>query len=587
MGKKQVLSLVMIWICLMSISNISFANAQNQHLNEENGKEIGLIAGELAAQRDYINDHPKDWLKAYAEEEVRTISLYELDDQSYLTKYYFLRGFRKGFEEGYENGYRVLENQETTVTETNQKYRYAVSHGEFFGSLLGGQNGIKEYHGGKTNDWRRSVPSNTQLIREYSLNRDTEHYSNEFILSFKKAYQAAYTEAFRHANAENHRVTKEMGYIHGEEAGEEQGKVSGRIDFVDGRNSSWRAALPTDTEIIIQGNLMRGNSQYREGFIAGYKEGFKSGYTEFFQENNLSAILDNIKVTEVSMLGETISSTDEVLTVEIMPGAFYWETFFSVEKDTLPIYYLNTKRLEAATRKYSLEVENHLGAIELREPVTLSFTYYGTERAGIYQMINGEWRYLFSRIDGNTITTLIPKGVFSGGEYAVLIDQQYPELRDIYTHWASDEIYTFVRRFYVAGYPDRTFKPLENVSRGEFVTLLGRVLNWAPASKKVKEFKDVHEFGVFKSAILSAVDEGYIKGYPDETFKPKNPITYQEIEWIIQRVPGNNEFSWKEIQDSMMYEKYTRSDSRLSMKKNITRGEIIYMLYLLQEAGKL
>lgn len=581
--KKSVL-LCFILIFIMVFPNVTFANIINQNeIAEENGRNIGRMSGEISGQRDYINNRKNNWESAYKEEEKRVILLYELEKETTIYRAFFLKGFKEGFKEFYEKTYKELESKSKETP-----FDYGVSHGSFFGSLLGTTFGTKEYHEGKTNDWRRSVPADRQLIKEYSLNRDTDIYTEGFIIGFKMAYEENYSYAFRHANVENHRLTKEKGFLHGEIAGEKQGVFLGKMDFIDGKANDWKLQLPTDQKITLQANLLKENPQYREGFLAGYKEGFKKGYIETYQQANLTSLLENTNYVEVSMLGNTINTSDNMLTCTIKPGTFYWDTFISLEKEVKPVYLLNTPRLEATTNKYIINVANHLGYVSLKEPITLEFKYFGTERAGIYQLVEGEWRYLFSKIEGNTISTMIPNGTYSGGEYAVFIDDTYPLLKDIYTHWAREELYTFVRRYYVSGYTDGTVRPSEKVSRGEFVTLLSRVLKWNfQNNNSTAEFNDVKEFGVHGKAIFNAVEKGYIKGYPDNTFKPNNYITYQEIEWIMQRIVKGNSFLWLDIEEQMLYEKYTRSQSIFSMNYHITRGEIIYMLHQLQNRGKL
>ncbi|WP_026475857.1 S-layer homology domain-containing protein [Alkaliphilus transvaalensis] len=581
MNKKAFMSLIIVIIFLLS--GVSVVTGQSLHeVAEANGYTNGQILGEIAAQRDYINNQRSDWQKAHQEEEKKIIVLHDLTKETYTYRFYFLRGFKEGFKEGYERVYKELSNSKTLTD-----YDYGLSHGGFFGRMLGEINGVKEFHQGKTNDWKRTVPSDTDLTREYSLNRDTTRYRSGFIVGFKRAYEEGYTDAFRNANVDNHRFTKEMGLEHGSVVGKMQGEFFGEMDYVDGRSNDWKRAIPREQEVVIQANLLRENLQYREGFLAGYKEGFKEGYTVAFQNANITNTLQSIAHTNVSLVGATIITADDMLTLRIKPGSFYWDTYFTVDKEVRAIYQLNTNRLEAATNRYTIDVANHVGAVDLKEPIELEFTYYGSERAGIYQLINGEWRYLYSTISGSTITTVLPTGLYSGGTYAVFIDHQYPILRDIYTHWAYEEIYTFVRQFYVAGYTDGTFRPKEEVSRGEFVTLLNRVLKWNNISQPSINFIDEGQFGDHSTAIYNAVARGYIKGYPDNTFKSKNPITYQEIEWIMERILGSRGFKWADIEDKMLYEKYTRSDSRHSMGKHITRGEIIYMLHELQKEGKL
>ncbi|MCZ8515155.1 S-layer homology domain-containing protein [Paenibacillus filicis] len=63
--------------------------------------------------------------------------------------------------------------------------------------------------------------------------------------------------------------------------------------------------------------------------------------------------------------------------------------------------------------------------------------------------------------------------------YAVNADAK--SLNDISGHWAAQAINTAVDKGYVDGYPDGTFKPESKVTRAEFLSLLLKALKVAPA----------------------------------------------------------------------------------------------------------
>jgi len=160
-----------------------------------------------------------------------------------------------------------------------------------------------------------------------------------------------------------------------------------------------------------------------------------------------------------------------------------------------------------------------------------------------------------------------------------------------------------VRSGIVEGYPDGTFQPFGNVTRGEFVTMMIRLLNlesslddsatldaedadttpdWVlPYMAKALEigilsldengkvrseddatredvvvimakalglspvsggtgFLDDNLIGdTARGYVKALVQEGLIKGYPDNTFRPENTLTRAEAAILVSRVLGN------------------------------------------------
>ncbi|GLX66145.1 S-layer homology domain-containing protein [Paenibacillus glycanilyticus] len=103
--------------------------------------------------------------------------------------------------------------------------------------------------------------------------------------------------------------------------------------------------------------------------------------------------------------------------------------------------------------------------------------------------------------------------------------------------WAKDAITRAAQLGFVTGYPDGTFKPLKQVTRAEFVTMLARALDVpAAAASSDTGFKDNDKIGSWaKPSIASGVAAGWVKGFADGTFRPDLPITRAEMTVIIVR----------------------------------------------------
>ena len=87
----------------------------------------------------------------------------------------------------------------------------------------------------------------------------------------------------------------------------------------------------------------------------------------------------------------------------------------------------------------------------------------------------------------------------------------------------------------VDGYQDGTFRPNEPITRGELATLAAKFegLSWQGNSNK---FSDVTTGAWDTPYINAAADRGWVKGYPDGTFRPNNYITRAEAITLINRV---------------------------------------------------
>jgi len=547
------------------------------------GKAVGESYGRIYGQKDYINGQRSNWQKAYTEEEKRVTDDYNLNQETVTYRFYFLRGFKEGFQLGYENGYR-----DTNTTTKKTTYEIGLEHGAMFGAISGEIYGRADYYEGKANDWKKQISSEILLKRNYSLSNDTDKYVEGFLLGYRIAFEESYTNIYRQTNVDTNKTPKENGISHGQEMGFELGNILGKIDFADKKNNNWQNAIPSNVELMIKYNLMREVQEYRDGFIVGFKDGFRDAYILSFQDQNTNNGKQNINYKAISMFGGELASTDNIIRLTIGPGTIYEEKYLSIQRGDFPSLN-NAGSYIPATNAYIVGIENQSKTTSLHNNVMLTSKYYGSPRGGIYKLVNGTWRYLYSNIKDGEIFAKIDSKSYSGGTYAVLIDNNYKELKDVHSNWAGIELYTFIRRNYITGYSDNTFKPEANITRAEFITLLSRVMEWNTnvSHDIIEKFSDYNTFGVYKNVIAKATSIGLINGYTDNTFKPSKVINYQEIEWIVQRLPNNSNFKWDEIADKMMYEKYTRSKSILSKENNITRSEVVYMLYHLQNEGKI
>lgn len=90
---------------------------------------------------------------------------------------------------------------------------------------------------------------------------------------------------------------------------------------------------------------------------------------------------------------------------------------------------------------------------------------------------------------------------------------------------------------YIQIYGDGSFRPDESVTRGQFITMLGRLVfeDEIVPDAKVK-FKDITTTCFGARVINYFVSIGVVNGYEDNTFRPTVVITRAEVASIIQRL---------------------------------------------------
>lgn len=148
--------------------------------------------------------------------------------------------------------------------------------------------------------------------------------------------------------------------------------------------------------------------------------------------------------------------------------------------------------------------------------------------------------------DSGVITAVFPKTKSSGGggdyeppvkeepveEEPVIIEPELPILKDISDHWAYTNIDRLVRQEVMAGYPDKTFRPDQPVTRAEFAVVLVKAFDLQGGDKKV--FADTASHWA-KDYIAAAAAKGIVSGYNDQQFGPDDPITREQVAAILWR----------------------------------------------------
>ncbi|MEW5705872.1 MAG: Ig-like domain-containing protein [Actinomycetota bacterium] len=153
-------------------------------------------------------------------------------------------------------------------------------------------------------------------------------------------------------------------------------------------------------------------------------------------------------------------------------------------------------------------------------------------------------------IKGYPDKTFRPNNPVSRAEFAVMIclaknwkleEPSNPSFKDITkNHWAYKYIETVKSRAIISGYEGNIFKADKSITRAEIAKIISKALNLAPESKQNgATLKDIGTSWA-KDYINSCIKAGIISGYSDNTFKPNNTATRAEVAKIIASVVGGN-----------------------------------------------
>jgi hypothetical protein len=84
----------------------------------------------------------------------------------------------------------------------------------------------------------------------------------------------------------------------------------------------------------------------------------------------------------------------------------------------------------------------------------------------------------------------------------------------------------------ISGYDDGTFGPYKGVTRAEMTVIINKALNLTPNNSVAVELTDISaHWG--RTYITIAVQNGYIIGYEDKTFKPDRQVTRAEAVTMV------------------------------------------------------
>ncbi|MFH5186760.1 S-layer homology domain-containing protein [Paenibacillus sp. TAB 01] len=102
-------------------------------------------------------------------------------------------------------------------------------------------------------------------------------------------------------------------------------------------------------------------------------------------------------------------------------------------------------------------------------------------------------------------------------------------------HWAANYIRIVTKHGYFNGFEDGTFRPEAPVTRGELVAVMARFLKLNVSTPNELHFNDIE--GHWAAASIEELYRSkYLAGYPDGSFKPQNNIIRSEAVTLVNRM---------------------------------------------------
>jgi streptococcal pilin isopeptide linkage domain len=159
----------------------------------------------------------------------------------------------------------------------------------------------------------------------------------------------------------------------------------------------------------------------------------------------------------------------------------------------------------------------------------IAYTPTASERTGnlyIRKLVNGKWEIISNSSynngwviwNGNTCSV-----------YGVAYQTPTPAFTDINGHWAAEHIDFAVSRGIMSGTSSTTFEPNTVMTRGMFITMLGRVAEADVSGYTTSRFTDVNVGSYYSPYVEWAVENKIVSGTGNNQFSPNRTITREEM----------------------------------------------------------
>ncbi|MFJ7731633.1 DUF6612 family protein [Lysinibacillus sp. NPDC097231] len=142
----------------------------------------------------------------------------------------------------------------------------------------------------------------------------------------------------------------------------------------------------------------------------------------------------------------------------------------------------------------------------------------------------------------------------------------------------------------INGFPDGTFKPSRDVTRGQAVKMIASAFQLTTTTDTAARpvLKDVNSSSPYFKAIVTSINLGVVEGYEDNTFRPDETITRGQMAMMVAKAAGltaKGESPFTDVPQSSPYADAVTalyeagiakgiSATEFGVDKNVTRGQL-------------
>ena len=197
---------------------------------------------------------------------------------------------------------------------------------------------------------------------------------------------------------------------------------------------------------------------------------------------------------------------------------------------TRPVYDLSLVYLSGGKETPITSLNGH--TISVRLPYTAAKGEQTGNLYAVYVDDAGKVEWITrSSYDASLKAVVFETGHFS--VYGVGYKNPAPAFTDIHNHWAADNILFAASRGLLSGTSDTTFSPGTGMTRGMFVTALGRLAGINPDSYQTGKFTDVKADAYYAPYVNWAAQNGIVEGVTATTFAPDSNINREQMAVIM------------------------------------------------------
>ena len=274
------------------------------------------------------------------------------------------------------------------------------------------------------------------------------------------------------------------------------------------------------------------------------KEGQNSFNVTINAQTLNTLVRENVKRLEINIEGVVVGGMDTKLLKWLDTLSANGDVIFRVKQTdpsvlskeakaaigTRPVYDLSLVYLSSGKETLITDFDGHTIAVRL------PYAPAKEEQAGnlyaVYVDDKGKVEWLTkSSYDPDLGAVIFETGHFS--IYGIGYKNPIPAFTDIKNHWAEDNIIFVASRGLLTGTGNNQFSPNTGMTRGMFVTALGRLAGIDPADYKTGKFTDVKADAYYAPYVNWAAEKGIVNGTTATTFSPDTNITREQMAVIM------------------------------------------------------